>query len=392
MDFKTTYSEKQENFRREVRDWLNTHVPPDMEFPPELEELDEKTYAFAKALRARLAEKGWLAPSWPKEYGGGGFSLEECLILEEEFAKRTVPRQYDLGRIAGAGILALGTDEQKKKWLPLIAGGKIVVWQSFTEPDAGSDLASLRLRAVNRGDRFILNGQKTYTGDGHPVDYLYALTITDPKAPRHRNMTAFMVKADLPGISISPLDPLAGSRKNTVYFDEVPVPEDCLIGEINRGWEVALASLQGERGIIGAHLYHLHQLFEDFLEYCKNTKRNGQPLSRDAHVQEVLVNLYLDLKVQRLLFQHTSWKISRGLKVTYEAPRLALYVKTFLPKFAAAVLEIAGPCALLSDSRWALFKGEMEHFQRRSLMTHGGGTPEVIRVTLARALGLGRKR
>ena len=387
MDFKTTYSEEAEGFRKEVRDWLNTNVPTDMEFPPETEELDAQTYAFAKELRGKIAAKGWLHPTWPKELGGGGLSLEKRFVLEEEFLRRGVPKVYDLGRLLGAALLAAGTEQQKKKFLTPIAKGEIVVWQGFTEPQAGSDLASLQLRAVKEGDEFILNGQKTFIGDGHHVDYIFTLAVTDTKAPRHQNMSAFMVKADSPGITVTPLKPIALSRKNTIYFEDVRVPFENLIGELNKGWYVANASLQAERGSWG-DWFRLSNFFEEFLCYCKETKRNGKPLIDDPCVQELMADLYLDIKTLELLDWRRKWKLVNGLPITYEGSQQSLHTKTLLTKFAAVLLEIAGMPALVADSKWTILKGRVEHFQRASLMTHGAGTPEILKVIIARTIGL----
>lgn len=387
MDFRATYSEEAEKFREEVRDWIESNVPADMEFPPETEELDDKTYAFAKILRSKLAAGGWLHPTWPKEYGGGGLSLEKRYVLEEELLRRAVPKVYDLSRLLGAALLVMGSEQQKKKFLPLMAKGEIVVWQGFSEPEAGSDLGSIQLRAVQDGDEFILNGQKTFSGEGHHVDYLYILAVTDPKAPRHQNMSAFMVKADSPGISIIQLKPIALSIKNTIYFEDVRVPAENLIGELNKGWDVSNASLQAERGGWG-DWFRLDSLFEEFLHYCKETRRNRMPLANEPHVQELLTDLYLDVKTLSLFALRRKSKLKSGLPITYEGSQESLHIKTLLPKFATVLLKIAGPYVLVTDEKWSLLKGRVEHFQRGSLMTHGAGTPEILRLIIARAIGL----
>ena len=387
MDFKTTYSEEAERFREEVCDWLKANVPTGIEFPPETEELDDKAYAFANELRGKLAAKGWLHPTWPKEFGGGGLSLEKRFVLEEELLCRAIPKIYDLGRLLGAALLAVGTEQQKKKFLPQMAKGEIVVWQAFTEPQAGSDLAYLQLRATQQGDEFILNGQKTFIGDGHHVDYLFTLAVTDPKAPRHQNMSAFMVKADSPGITMTPLEPMALSRKNTIYFEDVRVPLEDLLGDLNRGWDVANASLQAERGSWG-DWFRLSSFFEQLLRYCKETKRNRRSLIDDPCVQQLLTDLYLDVRALDLLNLRRKWKSASGLPLTYEGSQQSLYIKTLMPKFAAVLLEIAGPQALVTDGKWTLLKGRIEHFQRSSLMTHGAGTPEILKLIIARAIGL----
>ena len=380
------YTEEQERFRKELNDWLDANIPADMEFPAELEELDEKTYAFAKELRRKLVEKGWLRPTYPKEYGGAELSYDEMVVYQEAFFQRTVPKVYDLSHIPAAGLFAFGTEEQKKKWLPLIGRGEIITWESFTEPEAGTDLANVQTRAIQQenGD-FLLNGQKIYTGDGHPVDYLYTLAI-DPKLPRHQNMSAFMVKADSPGISYEPLQPITGSRKNIVYFEDVHVPAENLVGEVNNGWAVAQASLVGERGT--PYFVGTYYLFDELVEYCKKEKRNGRRLADDPHVRELLTGLFLDAKAERLLLARTFWKASHEITTSYEGSQNLLNWKVFNPKLGEVVLEILGPLALITDPKWAALNGEFERQTRYSLLTHGAGTPEAQKIVISRFLGL----
>ena len=380
------YTEEQERFRKELNDWLDANIPADMEFPAELEELDEKTYAFAKELRRKLAEKGWLHPSYPKEYGGAELSYDELVVYQEVFSRRTVPPVYDLSHVAGAGLFALGTEEQKKKWLPLIGRGEIITWESFTEPEAGTDLANVQTRAIRQdnGD-FLLNGQKIYSGDGHPADYLYTLAI-DPKLPRHQNMSAFMVKADSPGISYEPLQPIVSSRKNVIYFEDVHVPAENLVGEVINGWAVAQASLAGERG--GTFFLVTYSLSDQLVEYCKKAKRNGRRLADDPHVRELLTDLFIEAKADRLLLARTFWKGSHGIRTFYEGSQNILNWKVFNPKLGETVLEIFGPSALITAPKWTILGGRIERQMRFSLQTHGAGTPEAQKIVISRLLGL----
>ena len=386
------YTEEQERFRKELNDWIDANVPAEMMLWPESEELDEKTQAFAKELRRKLAEKGWLRPTYPKEYGGADFTYDQMVVYQDVFSKREVPLLYDPGVLAGAGLFAYGTEEQKKKWLPLIGKGEIVMWQAFTEPEAGTDLANVQTRAtrLDNGD-FVLNGQKVYIGGGHPVDYMYTLAVTDPNAPRHQNMSAFLVKADAPGVSTEPLQPIAGSRKNIIHFEDVHVPVENMIGEVNQGWTVAQASLVGERGMYQRLV--MYTVFYELVEYCKKTNRGGRRLADDPHVRELLADLYIDAKAGRLLFDRTFWKSSHGITTYYEGSQNALYYKTFMPKLAAVALEILGPAALVTDPKWTVLHRKIERWQRYGLLTHGAGTPEAQRIVMARFLGLpGPKR
>jgi alkylation response protein AidB-like acyl-CoA dehydrogenase len=381
------YTEEQEKFRKELNAWLDANVPPDAGLPAEMDELDDKAYAIARELRPKLVEKGWLHPTYPKEYGGGGLSPEEHLIWLEEFSRRRVPLLYDAGYMAGAALSRFGTEEQKKRWLPLIGQGKVVMWECFTEPEAGTDLANVQARAIQQDNgEFLLNGGKIYTGGGRPVDYLITLAVTDPAASRHRNLSMFIVKADSPGISWEALQPIAGHRKNVLHFEDVSVPADNLVGQINKGWEVTQASLVGERGNPGiASRFHL---VDELIEYCRETNSNGKRLIDDPHVQELLADIYIDTKAWRLLYLRTFWKGSHGITTYYEGSQNILLYKAFLPKFAATALEILGPQALVTDPKWTVLRGKIERMERFSLLTHGAGTPEAQRIVMARFLSL----
>jgi len=284
-------------------------------------------------------------------------------------------------------VLGYGTEEQKKQWLPQIVQGKIVMWQCFTESEAGTDLANIQTRAIRQEDgNFLVNGGKIYTGGGRPVDYLITPAVTDPAAPRHQNLGMFFIKADSPGVSCEALQPAAGHRKNVVSFEDVLVPADHLFGEINQGWEVAQASLVGERG--SPEMLAAFHLFDEFLDYCWQTKRSGKWLIDDPHIQELIVDLFIDAKIWRLLYLRTFWKGSHGIPTYHEGSQNILLYKTFLPKFGAIALEVLGPQALVTDPRWAILKGKIERMERFSLLTHGAGTPEAQRIVMARSLGL----
>ena len=183
------------------------------------------------------------------------------------------------------------------------------------------------------------------------------------------------------------LKPVALSRKNTIYFEDVRIPAENLLGELNRGWHVSNASLQAERGSWG-DWFRLSNFLGEFLRYCQERKRNGRPLIDDSRVRELLTDLYFDVKALDLLNLRRKWKSVSGLPLSYEGSQQSLHIKTLLPKFAAVLLEIAGPHVLVADSKWTILKTRVEHFQRSSLMTHGAGTPEILRLTIARAIGL----
>jgi alkylation response protein AidB-like acyl-CoA dehydrogenase len=385
------FTEEQERFRRQVRDFLLGLLPADYD-PVEQDELDEAGYALAKAVQKALAARGWLCPGWPKEYGGGGMSFIEQAILNEEMAYWRVPRVYGMGpSLVGPTLIQYGSDEQKARHLPRIAAGEWVYWQAFSEPHAGSDLAALRTRAVADGDEFIVDGQKVYIGDEHDVDYLYTLVRTDPEAPRHRGITAFLIDARSPGITYLPLKPLAGARKNQIFFENVRVPARDMVGPLNGGWAVAMTSLGLERSGIGA-VADLRRTFDELVAYCRETTRDGKLLAADPTVRARLAELQIELERMRLFSWRTLWRQANNLPLSYEPSQGSLHTKVFSPRFAAVAAEIVGPAALVPrGSRWSALAGRLEHLQRYSLLTHGGGTPEIQKNIIAqRGLGLPR--
>jgi len=248
MDFELHYTEEQEAFRAEVRAWLEANVPR-VELPPDTADLTEEHYAIGRAFRRQLGAKGWLAPTWPKEFGGGGLTPDHAVVLNEELARYDTPALGDLGLVVSApAILVHGNDEQKRRYLPEIIKGEVITWQVFTEPEAGSDLASLKTRGVRDGDDYLINGQKQFVGTGITPDYLYTLVNTDPSGPRQENLSVFMVPAQSNGVTIQSMDLIAGGTKRFVFFDNVRVPADTLIGRENEGWWVAQTTLDLEHG------------------------------------------------------------------------------------------------------------------------------------------------
>ncbi len=394
MDFAVTYTPEQQAFRAEVRAWLDAAIPAEIEarFPADMQELTEEQYWWTRDFRRKLGERGWLAPTWAREYGGGGLTTDHQMVLEEELGRRRIPNLGDLGINLGApAIHHWGTDEQKRRFLPPILRGEVVTWQVFTEPEAGSDLASLRTRAVEDGDDYVINGNKIFVGARFQADYLYTLAVTDPEAPRHQNISAFMVPADSAGLTITALDLIAGGGKRAIYFEDVRVPRENLVGgEAGRGkgWWVAQTTLELEHG--GSGRVTRDPLVDKFIAYCKETRHNGAPLSSDPRVKQILAEIYIRSHVGRLLGTRNYWMRTSAKRFSYEGSQFALWGKTFNPWLAKQVREVLGPYALTGDTRLAAILEEIENQQRQSLATHPGGTPEIQKVIMARAIGVSR--
>ena len=400
MDFEVQYTAEQEEFRSEVRQWLEENVPKDLEEPADSADLSYEQYQKRRDLGGKLGARGWLWPTAPTEYGGGGLDMDHAIIIEEEMGEYslTLPPYYDGGgRIGGPTILLWGTEEQKQHFLPPIFKGLVRSWQLLSEPEAGSDLASVKATAIRDGDDYVINGQKIFVGSAHGADQLWMVAVTDTNAARHENLGWFMVPADLPGITVAPMELLisggeggAGSGvKNTVYFDNVRVPSFHLVGGENEGWKVGRTHLEIEHGMGGR--IARDKLVDRLIEHCKKTQHNGQALSKDPDIRDLLVDVYIEAEIVRLLGLRNYWLRYSGNTVSYEGPQHSLYRKMSGLRMGKAILELLGPYALTNDPQWGPAEGHVEAHQRSSIVAiHPGGTADIQKVIMARRIGIGR--
>ncbi|TET38427.1 MAG: hypothetical protein E3J65_05075, partial [Dehalococcoidia bacterium] len=338
MDF--SFTEEEERFRAEVRRFLKKEVTE--EFLKDLEEHGEVD--FSREFTKKLAEKGWLAMSWPKEYGGGGASMMEQLIFSEELGYHHAPSSAHRQGInlVGPCLIVYGTEEQKEKHLRAITSGEVVWCQGFSEPNAGSDLASLQCRAVADGDDYLINGQKVWTTNAHRADWCHFLTRTDPDAPRHRGISYFLVDMKSPGITVRPLiNMLASHDFNEVFFDNVRVPKENMIGEKNRGWYVSQTTLNFERSGIAIPAGAKRTL-EQLVEYARETKRNGEPLAKDPIIRHKLSGMAVEIEVGRMIAYRVAWMQGKGLIPSYEASMSKLYGTELVKRLGAIGMQIIG--------------------------------------------------
>ena len=401
MDFEPTYTPEQEEFRQEVKEWLKENVSLDISHPPDSINITEEQYQLRRALGRKLGEKGWLWATAPEEYGGGGLTLDHAVVIEEEVDSYglTVPPYYDSGgRLGGASIMVWGTEEQKQTFLPPIFRGEVRTWQLLTEPEAGSDLANAKMSAERDGDEYVINGQKIYVGSSLGADYMWTITCTDNEAPRHQNLGWFMIPADLPGITIQPMDLLisggeagAGSGvKNTVFFDNVRVPAFNLIGGENEGWKVATTHLELEHGTGGR--IARNWLVDHLFEYCRENKRNGQPLTKDPEVRDKLIDIYVEAEIARLFNLRNYWMRHSKADITYEGPQASYWRKMSGLRMSQSILDILGPSALTYDPQWGAADGHVEAHQRSAIVAiHPGGTADIQKLIMARRIGIGRE-
>ena len=401
MDFEPRYTPEQQEFRREVKGWLAENLPDGLEYPADSMDLSYEGYLKLRDIGKMLGSKGWLWPTAPTEYGGGGLSIDHAIVIEEELDSYdlSLPPYYDSGgRLGGASVLVWGSEEQKDRFLPPIFKGEVRTWQLLTEPGAGSDLAGAQMNATRDGDDYVLNGQKVYVGSSHGAEMLWTIARTDPDGARHRNLSWFMVPTDTEGITIQPMDLLITSgeggagtgEKNTIFFDDVRVPAFNLIGGENNGWQVATTHLELEHGSGGS--IRRNRMVDRLFEYAAELKRNGKPLSADSDTRDLLVDVYVEAEISRLFGLRNYWMRHARQELRHEGPQHSLYRKQSGLRAAEAMLKALGPYALTNDPKWDMSDGHMEVFQRSSIVAmHPGGTAEIQKVIMARRLGIGRQ-
>ena len=400
MDFEVTYTPEMERFRAEARAWFEANVPPSLNRRPATKEEPLHLYQQRRELGRKLGEKGWNYPLAPREYGGGGLDVDHAVVLEEvaDGFDLTRPPYYDSGgRLGAPSILVWGTEEQKQKLLPPIFKGEVRTWQLLSEPGAGSDLAGVKTTALRDGDEYVINGQKIFVGSDHGCERIWMIAVTDPNGARHENVSWFMVDATLPGITMAPMALLGtggepgadGGEKQTVWFDNVRVPAGCLVGGENNGWRVASTHLELEHGG-GGRIGH-NRLWERLLAYCQTTQRDGRPLTADPDVRDTLAEIYVKAEVSRLFGLRNFWLTYARQPRSYEGPQLSLHRKLAGLWMTGAILEAVGPAALLDDEEWGSVDGFLEAQQRNGIVAmHPGGTADIMKVTLARRIGIGR--
>ncbi|MBI4299331.1 MAG: acyl-CoA dehydrogenase family protein [Chloroflexi bacterium] len=397
MDFAYHYTKEQEAFRQEIRTWLKKNVPEEMKRPlPRIglvaDDYSEEQYRFWRQTHPKLAEKGWIHPTLPKEYGGGGLTPGHETIISEEFDRARIPRDFSNPYVCPP-LLVWATEEQKQKFLVPIVKAQKAAFQLFTEPNAGSDLASLQSRAVRDGDDWVLTGQKIFiTGTGDP-DLFLGPFITDPDAPRHRNLGFFVIPCPWPGLEIRRQNLLSGYDSLFVFMDNVRLPGDHLIGGDHQGWQVTGTTLEIEHGGRGA-AFPQDEAMESLFEYVRTTRRFGETLGSDPIVQQAIMAAYGESQIDMLLAKRNYWMYQARQEMSYHGSQFSLWGREYRMRNADRARDIMGMDSLLgTDEPRAPFKGLQEVYQRASLVgAHPGGTIEVQKVIVARRLGISRTR
>jgi alkylation response protein AidB-like acyl-CoA dehydrogenase len=389
------FTPEEQAFRQELRGWLRENVPPDWE-GVFLEE-EEKEWKQGRAFVKKLSQKGWVAPAWPKEYGGMEASPALQLVYNEEMGYHRAPIGSIIQAVGiiGPAILFFGSEEQKKQHLPPITAGETVWSQGFSEPEAGSDLASLKTRAVKDGDDYVINGDKIWTSNAHRSEWCALLARTDPAAPKHRGISFFLVDMKTPGITVQPIINMANMHSfNQVFFEDVRVPQSALLGQENQGWYITAMTLDYERSsLVAAGVSMAKRYLDDLVHYCKETKVNGKSLLDNAVVRHKLAETAIEIEVGKYMVYRVVSLQARQEPGSIEAAVCKLYNTEMNVRLTSTGIEILGLYGQLQkDSKWAQLMGRFQKSYLYAIaMVVGGGTSEIQRNIIAmRGLGLPR--
>jgi alkylation response protein AidB-like acyl-CoA dehydrogenase len=389
MDLNLTPTEQQ--FRDEFRAWLKENVPAPWTGGGSTGSEDNSDYIeYLHDWQRKLYDGGWAGISWPKEYGGRGATLMEQAIFQAELARANAPQLIGtIGlSLVGPTIIAMGTPEQKERYLSRILSGEEIWCQGFSEPNAGSDLAALGTKAARDGEDFIVNGQKIWTSFAQMADWCLLLVRTDAEAPRHKGITCLLADMHGEGITVRPLRQMSGdSGFNEVFFSNVRVNAGRVLGEVNKGWTTAITALMNERANLGAGIQVVFKRnLEALIARARTIERNGRPASEDPLVRQKLAQSFLELEILRLNTNRALTSLSKIGIPGPEGSTQKLYWSEMNQRTQQTAQEILGPYGQLK----AFDKGMWEYgYLRTRGNTIEAGTSEVQRNIIAeRVLGL----
>ena len=352
MDFE--YSDAQDAFRKELRGWLAQNLPPELCLDDPADDRvasDRETFERRRAWQKTMHAAGWVGINWPREYGGRAATLMERVIWDEEYAAARAPvLPGSMGlNLVGPTIIAWGTDEQKRQHLPAILAGDEVWAQGFSEPGAGSDLASLSTRAVDRGDHFLVNGQKVWTSGAQYAHWIMMLVRTDPDAPKHSGISCLLVDMKTPGITVRPLVLMTGHHHfNEVFFSDVVVPKAHLLGPLNQGWKVSTTTLMHERHSSGART-PMAQVAR-LIALAREMKVDGRTAWDDPRIRQRLAQLAIECEAFKYTRLRSLTRQLRGEPPGPEGSILKLTGSELGVKVADAAGELLGMHVLVNQA------------------------------------------
>lgn len=365
MDF--DFDENLDLLRREIRQFVKEELPPGWVMYRYEDESRDEDWEFAMSISRKLSKRGWLTMSWPKEYGGRGATLWEQMVYREEAGYWAIPGvSMGIGGVdwVGPSLIDYGTDEQKKKYLPLIASGEPDgVWcTGYSEPDAGSDFASIRTQAVREKDGYVVNGQKIWTSAAHRARWMWLAAVTDPNASKkYRGISIFIVDMKSKGITVNPLINYTGYKIfNEVFLDDVRVPLENLVGEENRGWYQLMHALSYERGSVGPSACGFNRrVFDELVQYAKETG-----LFQDRVIRHKFADMAIEIEMAKMYVYQIIWKMSKGENPVHEPSMDKVFRDMVSERLSILGTEILGAYSQIDplhrDSKWTKLRGCVE--------------------------------
>jgi alkylation response protein AidB-like acyl-CoA dehydrogenase len=375
-----TLSPSEQEFRNEVRSWLEAN------HPGPTPEGDDAGFEFRRAWQRKLNERGWAGLSWPEQYGGSGATLFEQAIFSEEVARSGAPQMANTLGLAMGGptVIGHGTDEQKERYLAPILSADEIWCQGFSEPESGSDLASLKTKAVRSGDGWVVTGQKVWTTMAHQSKWCMLLARTDPNAAKHRGLTYFLMDMEQDGVETRPLRQITGEAEfNELFMDEARIPDENIVGGENNGWSVAITTLMHERaGLAFALQVSVQIALRELMERARETGASKDPIIRQRFAQ-----LYAEAQVLRLNAYRGLTKLQAHGAPGPEGSLGKWHWAEVNQSLSALALDLAGPRAQLVDDPWTY------RYLRSRANSIEGGTTEILKNIVAeRVLGLPRAK
>jgi len=388
MEFR--FKDEEEILLKEINEFLKKEATP---------ELEEEFFRIGsiyggpegRKLGKKMGAKGWLCPTWPKKYGGLETSEMVRFRIISDMLYMRLPAVFVGANMAGPTILRFGSEEMKDRFLPPIARGEVEYALGYTEPEAGSDITALEISAEDKGDHFLLNGQKMFNTHCHVADYHWLAARTDKTVAKHRGISLMIVDLKSPGITIRPMTTMVGWQTNEVFYDNVMVPKTNLVGEQNKGIYYIMSALDFER------MYpfgHYQRLFDDLVEYARETNVDGKPLGKNPLVRQKLAELSIEMEAVFLHYYQLAFMLDKGVIPNYQTSAEKLFASEVAQKITNYGMQILGLYGQLKNSsKLAPLQGRMESQYKWSIIeTVYAGTSEVQRNIIAlRGLGLPSK-
>jgi alkylation response protein AidB-like acyl-CoA dehydrogenase len=385
-----TYTDEQRQLRDELRSYFADLMTPELRASLDRGEMEGEPY---REMVRKLGRDGMLGISWPKEYGGQGRDPLDQYIFFDESQRAMVPVPFLTLNTVGPTLMHYGTQEQKDFFLPKILAGELHFSIGYSEPGAGTDLASLKTSAVRDGDHYVINGQKMWTSIIHQADYVWLACRTDPDAKRHKGLSMIIVPTDSEGFSYTKVHTIGGGYTSATYYDNVRVPVENVVFEENRGWELMTSQLNRERVSLSS-AGAVQRKINDVRAWAQETKLpDGRRVVDQEWVQTTLARLTAKARFLELLNWRVAWSVSQGALNPADASALKVHGSEFFIETYRGLMEILGNNAVQTKgSAGALLGGDLERWMRSALvLTFGGGTNEIQRDIIA-MVGLGMPR